>query len=154
DPDSPRQLWTQGEVDEARYWIPCFDHPVDKLTTEIVVTAPEGMAALSNGRLVGEPEAAQGAGRVFHWSLEKPHSTYLIALVVGDFAEYRDEWRGIPLGAYVPRARAADAERSFRHTRDMCDFFSEKTGVPYPWPKYGQVCVSGFMFGGMENTSL
>jgi len=26
-------------------------------------------------------------------------------------------------------------------------------GVPYPYPKYAQVCVSDFIFGGMENTS-
>ncbi|MEM4372050.1 MAG: M1 family metallopeptidase, partial [Metallosphaera sp.] len=34
----------------------------------------------------------------------------------------------------------------------MLDFFSDKIGVEYPWPKYAQVCCYGFG-GGMENTS-
>ncbi len=153
-PRTPKQLWTQGESIEARHWIPCFDHPVDKLTTEVLVKAPEGLMALSNGRLAGEPAASAGGGRVFHWIQDKPHTTYLIAVVVGDFAEYRDEWNGIPIVSYVPRDRAEDAARSFSLTRAMMQFFSDKTGVPYPWAKYGQACVEEFLMGGMENTSL
>jgi len=153
-PGIPRQVWTQGEAIEHRHWIPCFDHPCDKLTSEVIVTAPEGMVGLSNGRLVGDPVPAPGGGRVFHWSQEKPHSVYLIALVVGDFAVWRDEWEGIPLVAYVPRDQAQNAGRSFAHTADMCRFYSEKTGIPYPWPRYGQVCVRDFVVGGMENTGL
>ncbi len=153
-PRTPKQIWTQGEAVEARHWIPCIDHPVDKLTTEVLVTAPEGLMALSNGRLAGEPVALAGGGRVYHWIQEKPHATYLIAVVVGDFAEYRDEWNGIPIVSYVPRDRAGDASRSFALTRAMMQFFSDKTGVPYPWAKYGQVCVEEFLMGGMENTSL
>jgi len=35
----------------------------------------------------------------------------------------------------------------------MIEFFSQKFGYPYPYPKYAQVCVDDFIFGGMENTS-
>jgi aminopeptidase N len=38
-------------------------------------------------------------------------------------------------------------------TPQMIEFFSEKFGYPYPYPKYAQVCVDDFIFGGMENTS-
>jgi aminopeptidase N len=34
------------------------------------------------------------------------------------------------------------------------EFFEKEIGVPYPWDKYYQVCVTDFMFGGMENTTL
>src|SRR5262249_26070874 len=146
---TPRQVWTQGEATEARHWIPCLDHPVDKLTSEVVVTAPDGMIALSNGRLDGEPAPAPGGGRTFRWVEEKPIATYLLAVVVGDFAEYRSEWKGIPVVGYVSRRDAANAERAFRLTSDMVGFFSERTGVPYPWPKYAQVCVKDFVVGGM-----
>jgi aminopeptidase N len=33
----------------------------------------------------------------------------------------------------------------------MIRFFSEKTGQPYPYNKYAQVCVPDFVAGGMEN---
>ena len=33
----------------------------------------------------------------------------------------------------------------------MIRFFGEKTGQPYPYAKYAQVCVPDFIAGGMEN---
>jgi aminopeptidase N len=35
----------------------------------------------------------------------------------------------------------------------MMEFFSSKLGVDYPYPKYAQVAVLDFIYGGMENTS-
>jgi len=35
----------------------------------------------------------------------------------------------------------------------MMAFLSQKYGYSYPYPKYAQVCVDDFIFGGMENTS-
>ena len=35
----------------------------------------------------------------------------------------------------------------------MIDFFSERIGVPYPYPRYSQITVAEFIFGGMENTT-
>ena len=37
------------------------------------------------------------------------------------------------------------------HTPKMIRFFGEKTGQPYPYNKYAQVCVPDFVAGGMEN---
>jgi aminopeptidase N len=36
----------------------------------------------------------------------------------------------------------------------MMAFFSEMTGQKYPYPKYAQVVIEDFMWGGMENTSM
>ena len=36
-------------------------------------------------------------------------------------------------------------------TPQMIRFFGEKTGQPYPYVKYAQVCVPDFIAGGMEN---
>jgi aminopeptidase N len=35
----------------------------------------------------------------------------------------------------------------------MMSFFIQAFGYPYPYPKYAQICVDDFIFGGMENTS-
>src|SRR5712664_752751 len=35
----------------------------------------------------------------------------------------------------------------------MLELFSQKFGVAYPYPRYAQVFVADFIFGGMENTS-
>ena len=51
------------------------------------------------------------------------------------------------------RGRLADAPRSFEKTPAMMRFFSEKIGFRYPWPKYAQICVDEYEWGGMEHTS-
>jgi aminopeptidase N len=76
-----------------------------------------------------------------------------MTLAVGDFAEIRDEWKGKPVTYYVEKGREEDAKRSMGKTPRMIEFLSQKYGYPYPFPKYAQVCVDDFIFGGMENTS-
>lgn len=150
EPDRPLQAWTQGEPETNRYWFPCYDHPNDRLTSEVIVTVPARFTTISNGRLVGVESLGNGDRR-WHWKQEEPHSTYLISLVVGEFDEVRDEWDGIPILYYVPKGEAAKARATFSHTPDMVRFYSEKL-VRYPWAKYAQTTVRDFG-GGMENTS-
>ena len=42
--------------DKARQWIPCYDYPNDKVTTEMIVTVDKKYKVLSNGRLVSVKE--------------------------------------------------------------------------------------------------
>ncbi|MDA0674490.1 MAG: M1 family metallopeptidase, partial [Cyanobacteria bacterium] len=67
--------------------------------------------------------------------------------------EIRDEWEGIPVTYYVDKGRKADAQRTMGKTPQMIGFFSDRFGYRYPFPKYAQVCITDFTFGGMENTS-
>jgi aminopeptidase N len=111
------------------------------------------MLVLSNGRLVSQEKDASGL-IAFHWAQEKPHANYLVSLVAGYFKSVQDKHRDVPLALYVPPSDIAEAENSFRDTRDIMDFFEHEIGVDYPWAKYYQVMVQDFMEGGMENTSL
>ncbi len=150
-PDRPRQVWTQGEDEDSRYWFPCYDFPNERFTSEIIVTVPRDWTTISNGKLVSVKE--EGQVKVCHWSQDVPHPTYLMSLVAGEYTEIRDEWNGVPILYYSPPGREEDTRRSFGKTPRMMEFFAEKIGVPYPWAKYSQVTVADFIFGGMENTS-
>lgn len=150
-PDKPTQVWTQGEDEDSRYWFPCFDYPGQLSTSEIRVCVPKPLVAISNGELIDTVE--EGKYNSYHWSQQQVHPTYLMTLAVGDFAEIRDEWHHKPVTYYVEKGRVADARRSMGKTPQMIEFLSEKYGYPYPFPKYAQVCVDDFIFGGMENTS-
>lgn len=154
-PNVPLTVWSQGEPRGSRYWFPCIDHPNERQTTELIVTAPAGFEVLSNGTLLSRKDLpGDGPKRTrFHWKQGKSHTTYLTSLVVGDFAVERDEWRGRPVTYYVPKKRAEDLRRTFGRTTEMLDFFSERFGIEYPWDKYAQVVVEQFIWGGMENTS-
>ena len=151
-PMRPAEIWTQGEAEDTRYYIPIYDYPNDRTTSEMIATVPKDWITVSNGKLTSVKENADGT-KTWDWVQDKPLSTYLISLVAGQFDEVRDTWRGIPVTYEVPRGRAATIEPTFARTKQMLELFSDKLGVPYPWSQYAQVNVDEFVEGGMENTS-
>ncbi|MEK7731386.1 MAG: aminopeptidase, partial [Planctomycetota bacterium] len=151
EPDVPYVMWSQGESIDNRYWVPCFDNPNEMQTTEMTVTVSAGNEAVSNGRLLSKVDNTDKT-TTFHWLQDKPHVSYLMTLVVGEFYVEQDTWRGKPVVYYVPTKHKNDLRRSFSKTVGMLEHFSNITGVEYPWDKYAQICVEGFG-GGMENTS-
>lgn len=58
DPKATWQVWSQGEDEEARHWIPCHDAPHEKMTTELLVTVPRIYTVISNGALKSVEEHA------------------------------------------------------------------------------------------------
>jgi aminopeptidase N len=150
-PDKPTQVWTQGEDEDSRFWFPCFDYPGQLATSAIRVQVPKDFVAISNGELV--EQTVFGEDRVYQWMQKEIHPTYLMTLAVGRFSEISDSWNGKPVTYYVEKGLEASAKLSMGKTPRMIEFFSEKFGYPYPFPKYAQVCVADFIFGGMENTS-
>ncbi len=150
-PDKPTQVWTQGEDEDSRFWFPCFDYPGQLATSEIRVRVPKELIAISNGELIHTEK--KGKDKIYHWFQKQVHPTYLMTLAVGKFAEIKQKWNDIPVNFYVEKDRSEDAVRTMGKTPDMIEFFSKAFGYAYPYPKYAQVCVSDFIFGGMENTS-
>jgi aminopeptidase N len=155
--ERPVQAWTQCQDEDARHFIPCLDKPHIKMTTELCATVPAGFQVLSNGELV----SAKTRGKEpwsYRFKLEQPHPSYLLTLVAGQFdvvddrpAQLAD--REVPVRYLVPLGQAEHVARSLGQTPRMLELFSRLFGVPYPWPRYTQVVVSDFIFGGMENTT-
>ena len=154
--DRPRQVWSQCQDEDARYWFPCHDKPHIRQTTELRVRVPPTWFALSNGDLM--EQKIEGNQALFHWRQNQPHASYLVTLVAGEFIELKGELTSraktaVPLTYYIPKNREDDGIRAFGYTADMIALFERCLGVSYPWSKYAQVVVSDFIFGGMENTS-
>lgn len=151
-PDRPKQIWTQGESEDTRYYLPTYDYPNDRLTTEMIVTVPASWITVSNGKLISVADAA-GGQKTWHWKESLPSSTYLITLVAGEFDEVKDSWRGKPVTYYAPHGKGDRLPINYGRTPAMLEFFSKKLGVDYPWEKYAQSMVDDFVAGGMENSS-
>ncbi|MGH7176362.1 MAG: M1 family aminopeptidase [Tepidisphaeraceae bacterium] len=148
----PVSIHTQGEPEMNRYWFVSHDYPNTKQTTEIIATIPSKYSALSNGALVSKEDIGAGMSR-WHYRLSKPHSSYLVSLVIGDFTVVKDTWRDTTVEYWVPASFEPNARRTFGKTPKMLELFSKLIGTDYPWDKYAQAVVYNFAFGGMENTS-
>lgn len=151
-PNRPKQIWTQGESEDTRYYLPTYDYPNDRLTTETVLTVPADWMTVSNGKLISTTAAAGGM-KTWTWRESEPSSTYLFTVVAGEFAEVKDAWRNRPVTYYAPKDRADRLAVNYGRTPAMIEFFSKKLGVDYPWEKYAQSMVDDFVAGGMENSS-
>ena len=151
-PQQPREIWTQGEAEDTRYYIPLYDYPNDRTTSEMLLTVPSAWITVSNGRLVDVKNESDGT-KTWDWKQSEPLSTYLLTAVAGEFAQREDTWRGMPLRYVVPRGGESTIDPTFARTKEMLDLFSSRLGVPYPWAQYAQTSVDDFVAGGMENTS-
>ncbi len=151
DPTRPRQIWSQGEAETNHLWFPCFDHPNDFVTSEILATVEKPLSVVSNGKLVEVKENGDGT-RTFDWKIDEPHATYLTSIIVGEFAAVTADYEGIPITTNVYRSEVEEGKVTAARLPEMVKFFSEKTGVKYPYAKYAQTTVRDFG-GGMENIS-
>ena len=150
--DHPQMVSTDSWPDEAHHWIPLYDYPNDKVTHELIVTAPRGNRILSNGRLV-EVVEDEGAGTTtWHWSQEQPHATYLMMLAIGPFAVLQDSLGSLPVNYWVYQKHTEDARWIFAKTPRMIAFYADLFDYPYPWAKYDQV-TTPHVGGGAEATS-
>jgi aminopeptidase N len=151
-PDKRYEVWSQGEGEDNRHWIPCHDYPDDKSTFEGRFRVPRGYTAISNGVLAGTREV--GDRTEFHWKLEQPQVSYLIMLAVAKYRIYETKWRDVPVTYVVPPGTDdATILRGYGLTPDMMEAMSKIIGIDYPFGKYAQVVVQDFIYGGMENTT-
>lgn len=148
-----RQLWTQGETQANSVWMPTIDSPNERMTQDIYMTVDERFTTLSNGSLVESKKNSDGT-RTDHWKLELPHAPYLAMMAVGEFKKITDTpWNGKEVSYYVEKDYEPHAQAIFGETKNMIEFFSNRLGVAYPWPKYAQIAVRDYVSGAMENTS-
>jgi aminopeptidase N len=150
-PENPRLVWSDSWPDNVHHWLPCFDYPNDKATSEIVATVRSGLKVAANGRLVGVSEDKGAGMTTYHWSQDLPHSTYLIFLAAAPYVIVRDSYRNLPVSYWVYPRDEAKARPTYGKTPEMIAFFSELFGYEYPWQKYDQVSVP--LGGGAESTS-
>ncbi|HUT80058.1 MAG TPA: M1 family aminopeptidase [Candidatus Bathyarchaeia archaeon] len=153
-PENGYQFWTQFQDNYSRFLIPIYDHPSHKFPVEMIVTVPSGYYAVSNG-VLKERKQNKDKTETFHWFQEKPTPAYLITLAIGDFNVYVEKLGELDVIYYAEKKWDKETVyRSLGKTPEMIDFFSKKFAVKYPWDKYGQVAISNFVMGGMENISV
>lgn len=152
-PGKPRQIWTQGETEANSHWMPTIDKPNERMTVQVELTVPDTMQTLSNGEKISSKAAGAGL-RTDIWKMDKPIQVYATMFAIGKFAIVKDkDHNGKEVSYYVEHEYAPYAKKMFNNTPEMMQYFSEITGVEYPWQKYDQVVVRDYVSGAMENTT-
>ena len=148
----PRLIQALSFPNGARHWFPCYDHPNDKATIEVIATVNEDYKALSNGKLVSVTKDTRNKTKTFHWMQDRPHSTYLTVLAAGPYHVIEDSLGDLPINYWVYPQDVENAKFSFSKTPEIIAFFSREFGYEYPWDKYDQITIPG-IGGGAECTS-
>ncbi|MEO0604004.1 MAG: M1 family metallopeptidase, partial [Myxococcota bacterium] len=154
-PERLPMAWTQCQDEDGHFVFPCHDHPSTKHPWTIEIVAPPGYTLLSNGQLVDQGESTEDETAMVWARYEQPEPmpAYLVTMVAAQLTETATDWRGRPVRYFVPNGREADVDLAFGRTPQMIEHFSTLLGVDYPWPRYDQVVVDDFIFGGMENVA-
>lgn len=153
DNDAPNEIWTQGQGKYTSNWLPSFDDVNEKVIFELGVNFNSNYTVISNGVLKEQTTAKNMTS--WNYSMHKPMSSYLVALVVGKYDYKRLTSRsGIPIYNYYHKQDSTYLANTYKYTQRIFDVLEEEIGVPYPWQIYRQVPVHDFMYAGMENTAL
>ena len=151
------QAWNYGEGGIHYGWLPLYNDTNDRFAVDFRITVAKPFVALSNGILTEVVENADGS-RTYHWRQDEEIPNYLLALNVGQFVEVpledaRLESRSVPLTVWTEPGGEEAARFAFRNTPKMVEFFAQRFGYPYSWPKYDQVLLRDFDWA-METATM
>ena len=150
DPNRPREIWSMGEPEANRYWFPGYDSPNDFRTTEFTATVDKKLMAISNGSLVETKDNIDGT-RTFHWKMDTPYANHLTSFVIGEYVDVKQNYEGIELHNFGYPNEAEAVAATVERLPDMVKFYSEATGVKYPYSSYSQVSVQDTQWGVASN---
>ncbi|WP_328685894.1 M1 family metallopeptidase [Streptomyces sp. NBC_00343] len=127
-----------GEPDSASTWFPGSDHPSDKATFDLRITAPKALTAVSNGRLVSTTR--HGATTTTHWRESKPMATYLATAAIGNFDVRTGRTPGgipeyVAIDPSLPNTNGVDV---YGLTAAVTDYWTSLFG-PYPFEETGAI---------------
>jgi aminopeptidase N len=152
--DGSEYLYSLFVPMDASLAFPCFDQPDLKARFTLSVTAPSDWTIVAN--TPAAKAVATGSTTQTNFAETKPISTYLFAFAAGPFERLEGPTvRGIPLQLFVRKSMVARAREEWPSVQEsvrrgielMSDYFAQ----PFPFPKYDEVLIPGFPYGGMEH---
>jgi aminopeptidase N len=147
-----RTVFSENWPNRAREWLPVIDHPSDKASGDILVTAPAHYQVVANGVLVEQLDLPDGR-RLTHWRQTVPIASWLYAIGVARFAvHHAGSVADIPIQTWVfPEDRDRGYALFEETTRRALAFFIDRIG-PYAYEKLANVQAAGIS-GGTEHAT-
>jgi aminopeptidase N len=152
--------YTKFEPAYARTVFANFEQPDLKAPFTIAARVPANWTALSNQAALGDPVVQADGSASWRFEPTPPLSTYLFALVAGEYAVVRGS-HTTPRGQVIPLALACrlslaeflDADDIWDTTRRGLDYYTALFELDYPFAKYDQAFVPDFSAGATESAA-
>jgi aminopeptidase N len=151
DDQGRRYAATQFEATDARRAFPSFDEPDYKATFDITTTIDKGAVAISNEKVLSDTPAP-GNKHTVRFATTPKMSSYLAALVVGNFEYVEGEADGIPIRVYVSSGKREMGRFALEAAIQVMNYYDRYFALKYPYGKLDLVGIPDFSAGAMENT--
>ena len=142
---------SQFEATDARRAFPSFDEPEYKATFDITAVADKGQLAISNQKIVSDT-AGPGNKHTVRFARTAKMSSYLAALVVGNFEYVEGEADGIPIRVYATPGKKEMGTFALDVASNVLKYYDHYFGIKYPYGKLDLIGLPDFSAGAMENT--
>ncbi|HEY6765839.1 MAG TPA: M1 family metallopeptidase [Candidatus Sulfotelmatobacter sp.] len=141
---------SQFEATDARRAYPSFDEPDYKATFDITAIADKGMAAISNSKIASD--TVNGDKHAVRFATTPKMSSYLAALVVGNFEYIEGSADGIPIRVWSTPGKKEMGKFALDSAEHILVYFDKYFGIKYPYGKLDLIGLPDFSAGAMENT--
>ncbi|MFD1165723.1 M1 family metallopeptidase [Sphingobacterium daejeonense] len=139
----------------ASVWWPNKDHQSDEVNSMLIsVSVPNEVMNVSNGRLIKTEKLKNGYTK-YHWRVENPINNYNVALNIGDYAHFKETYKGekgpLSVDYYVLKENAGKIDHLKKNANETLKAFEHWFG-PYPFYEDGYKLVETAHLG-MEHQS-
>ena len=148
-----RYAVTQFEATDARRAFPSFDEPAYKATFDVSLTIDRRDTAISNGKVVSDTPAADGAKHTLKFSTTPKMSSYLVAMAVGRFSCVEGSADSVPIRICGGDGKQEMGRIALDMAQQILKFYNTYFAIKYPYGKLDVLAVPDFAAGAMENTA-
>jgi aminopeptidase N len=150
DNDGRKYAATQFESTDARRAFPNLDEPAYKATFDISVAIDKDQVAISNQKIVSDTPS--GDKHTVRFATTAKMSSYLAALVVGNFEYIEGQADGIPIRVYGTPGKKEQGRFALETAEHVLSYYDKYFSIKYPYGKLDLIGLPDFSAGAMENT--